>query len=93
MKLVEAGSRLDVQSPMWSDLDNQPETLAELHYRVLRAIEAATGLWVGHWSKIIGPLTRADSTWELTFLSGTAAEHATAKSIAAEVRRYFPHAG
>lgn len=77
--------------PLWEDED-QTETLAELHYRVLRATEAATGHWIGYWSKIVGPLCRSGESWALTSLQGGADENAAVRSIADVVRSYHPRA-
>jgi hypothetical protein len=68
------------------------ETLAQLHYRLLRALEAVTGRWVGHWSKIVGPLRHVGETWALTSLHGNPEEHAIVRSIADIVRIYRPRA-
>jgi hypothetical protein len=75
----------------WAE-DEQLETLAQLHYRLLRALEAATGQWAGHWLRIVGPLCHAGETWALTSLHGGPEEHVVVRSIADIVRRYRPRA-
>jgi hypothetical protein len=77
--------------PLWEE-DDKIETLAELHYRVLRATEAATGQWIGYWSKIVGPLRRHSDSWALTSLNGSAEENTVVRSIAEVVRSYHPRA-
>jgi hypothetical protein len=77
--------------PLWEEED-QAETLAELHYRVLRATEAASGQWIGYWSKIVGPLCRSGESWALSWLKGSADENADVRSVADVVRRYHPRA-
>jgi hypothetical protein len=77
--------------PLWEE-DDKTETLAELHYRVLRATEAATGQWTGYWSKIVGPLCQHNTSWALTSLHGSAEENAAVRKIAEVVRSYHPRA-
>jgi hypothetical protein len=71
---------------------NSPPTLAEIHFRLVRAVEAATGLWAGHWNDVIGPLRRADGgQWVVGDLAGTDDEKRIVHVIADFMHIYRPH--